>query len=129
MSSDQLDKIVKHTKTLGFPIVICFIMCYGLWRVVEFTGREVVIPIRDVVKDHFVQASKTLQEMGEASEVTADVQRSNSEVLKAIGERSEFSQGFSMEHYELSKKTSQDVEAIKAVVVPQASGTRPTIPN
>lgn len=123
MSTDQLERISKQIKTLGFPIVMCLAFMYGAWAVGLFIGNEVIIPIRDVVADHFKQATKTLEDMGDAAEKTADVQHSNSEVLKAISERSELTQGFAMDHYELSKRTSDDVQAIKAVIVPKATGT------
>ena len=123
MTVDTITQVSRQMKTLGFPIVVSCALMYGAWSAGTFIGKEVILPIRDVMADHFKQATKTLEDVGDAAVKTANVQQSNSEVLKAISERSEFSQGFAMDHYELSKQTSQDVQAIKAVVVPRSTGT------
>jgi hypothetical protein len=39
--------IIQATRDLGIPVVALLAIGIGLWRVIEWLGREVIIPLKD----------------------------------------------------------------------------------
>ena len=58
----------KYTIT-GVLLVIVFVIAMGIWKLSSWTGKEVVIPLRDkglkVMESHLDKVDKTLGSMGE----------------------------------------------------------------
>lgn len=68
MDPATIDRLAQY----GLPTVILFAVGWGLWKAVIWSGREVVVPLRDRIAAHLAKIETTMDSLKDSAERQAD---------------------------------------------------------